>query len=152
MEEANYNDPVDHSYHQPIDDRISIRRNHNITLWVLLVVLTVSIAWKYFAYQIRVNHDFEVIQGTTQALPNSVNPNTASWTSLARLPGIGETKAKAIIDYREAFYQDHSKDKFPFESPDDLKKVKGIGPATVEKIRAYLCLQEDGINENNKKE
>ncbi len=65
---------------------------------------------------------------TTAAVPKGkVNINTGSQADLERLTGIGATKARAIIDYRNA--------NGPFLRIDDLDKVKGIGPATVEKLR-----------------
>ena len=66
-----------------------------------------------------------------QAAP--VNLNTADVETLTReLKGIGATKAKAIVEYREA----HG----PFTAVDELLEVKGIGAATLEKNRAKLSL------------
>ncbi len=56
-----------------------------------------------------------------------VDVNTATQSELESLPGIGPTKARAILEYR----QQHG----PFQRVDDLAKVKGIGPATVERLR-----------------
>ncbi|KJF99225.1 competence protein ComEA [Photobacterium leiognathi] len=54
----------------------------------------------------------------------AVNVNTASASDLAAsLPGIGETKAKAIVDYRKK----HGK----FKSAKDLEKVTGLGEKSV---------------------
>lgn len=64
----------------------------------------------------------------------AVNLNTADAETLSReLRGIGATKAKAIVDYRE----EHG----PFSSIDELLEVNGIGSATLEKIRNQLSLQ-----------
>lgn len=54
-----------------------------------------------------------------------VNINTATAAELTMLDGIGETKALAIIADRDT--------NGPFESGDDLTRVRGIGDATVEK-------------------
>ncbi|MYC93706.1 MAG: ComEA family DNA-binding protein [Caldilineaceae bacterium SB0661_bin_32] len=51
-----------------------------------------------------------------------VNINTASAEELTTLPGIGPIKADAIIANR------------PYDSVDDLGRVTGIGPSTVEKL------------------
>ena len=63
----------------------------------------------------------------------AVNLNTADAETLTpELKGIGATKAKAIVEYRDA----HG----PFSSVDELLEVKGIGAATLEKNRAKLSL------------
>ena len=62
-----------------------------------------------------------------------VNLNTADVETLTReLAGIGASKAKAIIEYRNA----HG----PFVSVDELLEVKGIGASTLEKNRSKLSL------------
>ena len=55
-----------------------------------------------------------------------VNINTASASELESLPGIGATKASAIVADREA--------NGPFSSCEDLTRVTGVGPATVANI------------------
>lgn len=59
-----------------------------------------------------------------------VDINTAAWPELAQLPEVGETLARRIVATRE-----HSG---PFLDHDDLRRVKGIGPKTLEKLRPYL--------------
>ncbi|MBI1899640.1 MAG: helix-hairpin-helix domain-containing protein [Planctomycetia bacterium] len=59
-----------------------------------------------------------------------VDINTAAWPEIAQLPEIGEALAKRIVASRE-------KDG-PFKTHDDLDRVSGIGPKTVEKLRPYL--------------
>ncbi|MFQ3787219.1 ComEA family DNA-binding protein [Halomonas sp. A29] len=56
-----------------------------------------------------------------------INVNTADAELLTELPGIGPSRAQAIIEDREANGN--------FESADDLTRVSGIGPATVEGFR-----------------
>ena len=55
-----------------------------------------------------------------------VNINNASLEELSSLTGIGEGKAKKIIEYRE---------KNKFEKVDDIKNVSGIGDSLYEKIK-----------------
>jgi competence ComEA-like helix-hairpin-helix protein len=62
-----------------------------------------------------------------------VNVNTASASELEMLPGIGASRAKAVIEAREA--------KGGFKSLDDLLAVKGIGEASLAKLRPHLTLE-----------
>lgn len=70
-------------------------------------------------------------------LESRINPNNASTASLVRLPQIGPSRAAAIIAYRESISRDDSS-RAAFRSCDDLQKVKGIGPKTVENLRKWL--------------
>ena len=67
--------------------------------------------------------------GTTGLL---INVNTASAAELESLPGIGPKTAEAIIAYRE----EHG----PFATIEAITDVKGIGPATLEKMRALITI------------
>lgn len=61
-----------------------------------------------------------------------ININTATSRELQSLSGIGEVKARAIVDYRN----EHGF----FASVDELINVKGIGEKTLEKIRAFITV------------
>ena len=66
-----------------------------------------------------------------------VNPNAAPVSSLVRLPGIGPAKAAAIFEYRQSLASKGTENA-AFEKPQDLQKVKGIGPKTVQKLVEFL--------------
>ncbi|MBR5771626.1 MAG: helix-hairpin-helix domain-containing protein, partial [Clostridia bacterium] len=61
-------------------------------------------------------------EATTQS--GKVNINTAGVEELSALSGIGEAKARAIVDYRE--------ENGYFRSAYELENVEGIGPALVD--------------------
>ena len=66
-----------------------------------------------------------------------VNVNTADAATLSNsLDGIGPSKAKAIVAYRE----EHG----PFKTVADLSNVKGVGPATLERNRSAILLSGTG--------
>ena len=58
-----------------------------------------------------------------------VSINTASIDELMTLSGIGQSKAEAIIEYRESK---------KFETIEEIKEVPGIGDALFEKIKDYI--------------
>ena len=68
-------------------------------------------------------------------LESRINPNSAPRASLVRLPSIGLVRAEAIIAYRENFRDNEAR---PFRDCNDLQKVKGIGPKTVQNISEWL--------------
>lgn len=70
-------------------------------------------------------------QNSAPVQPN-ININTASMRELQKLNGVGSITAQAIIDYRE----EHGY----FSSTDELLNVRGIGQATLEKLRPYLTV------------
>lgn len=62
-----------------------------------------------------------------------INLNTATAEQLTSLPGIGEAKALAIIEYRNKAGR--------FESTEEIKNVSGIGEAMYEKIKDKIMIQ-----------
>ena len=61
-----------------------------------------------------------------------VHINVATKEQLMTLPGIGESKADAIISYRN----EHG----PFASPEDLLNVSGIKDGVYQRIKDYIVV------------
>ena len=61
-----------------------------------------------------------------------ININTADKKDLIKLPKIGALTAERIIRLRDDFGS--------FETLDDLMKIKGIGPKTLEKLKHHITL------------
>lgn len=69
------------------------------------------------------------------AFAGTVNINTADAKTLAKeLKGVGAAKAEAIVKYRS--------EKGPFKSPDELKKVEGIGESTYESNKTNIKIKD----------
>jgi competence ComEA-like helix-hairpin-helix protein len=73
----------------------------------------------------------------TFVTPEPIDVNSATLDELIVLPGIGPALAQRIIDYRA----EHG----PFESMEDLERVNGIGPQTVENIRDEAVVGPDDL-------
>ena len=63
-----------------------------------------------------------------------VDLNAATEDELIEVPGIGPATAQRILDWRE----EHG----PFESVEDLMKIKGIGEKSFEKLRRYVAVSK----------
>jgi competence ComEA-like helix-hairpin-helix protein len=106
-----------------------------------LIALTAAVAamvgWRMADRRSRMDADLVVTGAPMPAAAETIDPNTASWASLARLPGIGPGRAKAICSYRQ------QSDRTPaFTQPDDLMDVSGIGEVILDGIRPYLTFGE----------
>ena len=63
-----------------------------------------------------------------------VNINTADAATLsASLKGVGDSKAQAIVAYRESYG--------PFKAVEELTAVKGIGESLLNKNREHISLK-----------
>ncbi|HBO61046.1 TPA: hypothetical protein DD449_05180 [Candidatus Berkelbacteria bacterium] len=71
-----------------------------------------------------------VVQGES----DKININTAALTDLDKIPSVGPVIAQRIIDYRN--------ENGAFKTIEDLKKVKGIGEKTFEKISGSITAGE----------
>lgn len=70
---------------------------------------------------------------STTGASSAINLNTATVAELMSLPGIGEARAKAIVEYRSKQGR--------FRSADDLKQIQGIGEKMFARIKDRLVVQ-----------
>lgn len=84
----------------------------------------------------NINNKDELQNTTTTSVSNIddglISINTASESELRGIPGVGDVKAKAIIEYREA--------NGGFKSLDEIKNISGIGEKTFEKMKEKIKL------------
>jgi competence protein ComEA len=73
-----------------------------------------------------------LIEGSIKKKIEIINVNTAKKDELIFLPNVGPVTAERIIRFREDFGV--------FKSIDDLTRVKGIGPKTLDKLRKYVTI------------
>lgn len=81
----------------------------------------------------------EQVAGITETIilpfeeEGKVNINTASITELQTLPGIGESKATTIIEYRDK--------NGLFNKVEDIMQISGIGIKTFEKLEEHIIVK-----------
>jgi comEA protein len=135
-------------------------------LWFIIAIFACSVVFQYFKYYFfdREEYDFNEFDRqffqkrdsllasqksstpdtnveNSQDRPNSVvvykrfpvNINSASEKDLQNLPRIGPAMAARIVLYRQ--------EQGPFQTKDDLMKVKGIGKKTFEKLKDLITLK-----------
>jgi competence ComEA-like helix-hairpin-helix protein len=64
-----------------------------------------------------------------------IDLNRADRAELLQLPGVGDSLAQKILDYR--------RNQGAFREVDDLGKVPGFGPARLERLRPWICVETE---------
>jgi competence protein ComEA len=105
-------------------------RSAQLVTAFLLGLATALLAVHSYGYLRYGTRPTEQQRATT--LTYQVDLNQAEQPELLQLPGIGESLAERILDYREAHHG--------FRDIDELRKVRGIGPATMAKLRPWVCV------------
>lgn len=100
-------------------------------LYSILLLFGILIVWEISDISL---HPSERNAELTQS---AVDPNSAAWASLTRLPGIGPARATKIISYRQAFLRKDLGGK-PFPNLQSMRKIKGFGPVTLRNLAPYL--------------
>jgi competence ComEA-like helix-hairpin-helix protein len=123
-----------------------VRSNRLPPLWTTpqraVVAGAVAILLAYLAVRLLLNplHVSDPqpdVPSRYDELADKIDPNTANANTLAALPGLGPARARDIVAYRESF-KHADPTRRPFETPEDLLKVKGIGVSMLETMRPYL--------------
>ena len=114
--------------HQPPNDFLRPREQVTVAVMVGSVLALLAAMW--------VRHGghrgglVDVDRAPPLVAKFQVDVNRADWPELIQLPGIGQTLAERIIAER----QEHGE----FREVDELTRVGGIGPRTLERIRPYI--------------
>ena len=110
--------------------RLSSRER--LAIYFLGTLVVAGLGFSY--YRIHIASPPVQLLEQTGFEPGGVDINRADWWELdLLLPGVGETIARRIVEYREI----HG----PFQSVDELIEVQGIGPATLEGIKPYVKVE-----------
>ena len=107
-----------------------LRRADQVAVAALVVVALGALGGWWISQGGLGGRLIEIDQAEPLSANFQVDINTADWPELMQLPGIGQTLAKRIIESRQKAG--------PFGDPDDLRRVRGIGPKKMEEIRPYL--------------
>ena len=100
-----------------------------LVLALVFTVLTALVGVRHW-HRAGVGRPEPVVEASARLESHRVDVNSAPWWELQALRGLGETKAKEIVAFRER--------NGPFADLEELRRVRGIGPHTLEQLRPYL--------------
>jgi competence protein ComEA len=116
---------------QPPEPPGLVRRAEQAAAGGLLACALVAIALWCLAQRRLGSRLIDIEEAPPQPATFQVDVNQAAWPELALLPGIGPELAQRIVADRQA--------RGPFRRVEDLRRVRGIGPKTLERMRVYLA-------------
>lgn len=114
------------------DVHAGLRRSDQLVIGVLSIAACLLIAVHWLRLSGWGMQPVEIERLPSRRYDFRIDVNRATWVEWIQLEGIGEALAHRIITDREQ--------NGPFESIDDLQRVKGVGPKTVERIRPWLSV------------
>ena len=112
-----------------------LRRADQAAVASLVVVAMVAMVGWWFSQGGWQGRLIEIDRADPLEARFEVDINAADWPELMQLPGIGPTLAHRIVDTRSS--------QGPFADIEALRRVRGIGPKTLEQIRPYLKAMPD---------
>ena len=112
-------------------------RPQRIALGTLSAILLFLLIYQLWQRPYRLNDPVTVGTTSLPALPQKMNPNTATTAQLARIPHIGETLATRITDYRDA-RKPTTPDGIVFHTLSDLDNIPGIGKKLLDQLAPFL--------------
>ena len=115
---------------------VRLSPTERVVLILMLIAILVLVAYRIFDAVPKAESGVVIEQAAASSAPAEDAPvdlNAADRAALLTLPGIGESKADAILAYRE----EHG----PFKKLDDLLNVSGIGPSIVDGLRDRVVVR-----------
>jgi competence protein ComEA len=110
--------------------RLILRRADQAVAASFVALSLAAIAgWCIWQGQLR-GRSIDIERAEPIAIDFKIDVNKAEWPELALMPNIGEQLAKRIVADRA--------ERGPFREIGDLRRVRGIGPKTLESMRPFL--------------
>jgi competence protein ComEA len=112
-----------------------LRHTDQAGVAALVLVALVSLAGYWVAHGGHRGELIDIDRAEPQRIEFLVDINEADWPELTQLPGVGETMARRIVANR--------KEAGPFVDHEDLRRVRGIGQRTLDRLKPYLLPMPD---------
>jgi competence protein ComEA len=119
-------------------DWMLLRRTDQAVVAVLTLAGLVGIAGYWLSQGGARGRLIEIDRVTRASAHFQIDLNEADWPEISQLPGVGETLARRIVESRQA--------EGPFNDIEELRRVRGIGAKTLERIRPYLVPKPQDAN------
>lgn len=115
---------------KPSWPRLVLRRpDQAVAAALIAIMLVVMAGWWIWQGQLR-GRLIDIERAEPIAIDFKIDVNQADWPELTLMPNIGEQLAKRIVADRQ--------ERGPFRDLSDLRRVRGIGPKTLQGMQPFL--------------
>ncbi len=115
---------------RPSWPRLILRRaDQAVAASLIAISLLIIAGWWTWQGQLR-GRLIDIERAEPIAIDFKIDVNRADWPELTLMPNIGEQLAKRIITDRQ--------ERGPFRDLSELRRVRGIGPKTLESMKPFL--------------
>jgi competence protein ComEA len=128
-------EPSQNGIQKPSGRRSLLRRLDQAAVASLITLSLVAMGAYWFVQGGHRGELIEIDRAEPLTARYLVDINKAEWPELAELPDLGETLARRIVNSRA--------EAGPFGDHEDLLRVNGIGPRTLEKMKLFLLPMPD---------
>ncbi len=123
------------------NDGWGIRSRDQVTVAAITVVALLAIAGSWLYRGGLSGRLIDIDTAAKTEITFVLDINTADWPEFTLLPGVGEKMAKRIVEDRTQ--------RGNFQAHDDLRRVSGIGPRTIDRMRPYLLPIAPNVNQQH---
>lgn len=105
-------------------------------LFFIAIAIAIVLISMGYSLTVRVANNQYSPTFANRITQTTIDPNTANWASLVRIPGIGPARAEKLLAWRKT----HVSKAMPvvFKNLEDLRHIPSFGPKTVAGIAEYL--------------
>ena len=115
---------------KPAWPKLTLRRGDQVVAAALTACALLAIlVWCLLEWRLG-GRLIDIDRAEPLAVEFRIDVNSANWPELALLPNIGEQLARRLVAERT--------ENGPFRDLADLRRVRGIGPRTIESIEPFL--------------
>lgn len=120
-----------------LQNELTLSGNQRLCLGIILLMVFAWAGWYAWTHPVFVANPPSPDAPRGAELADRIDPNTCDAIELASLPGVGESRARDIIAYREKS-QKRDPSEPVFRTREDLLKINGVGRAMMLQLEPFL--------------
>ena len=110
--------------------RLVIRDKHQAVVAAIIFCCLAGMCSYFWYLSLLTQGTIDIDRGDPLHAEFKVDINSADWSEIVVLPGVGEKLARAIVECRQS--------NGPFDTMEEIREVPGIGEKKLQKLKPFL--------------